>query len=56
MRQSKICNCQISSNKDILKSGCNQSFCDKCGCILLKETEGNTFYTLKAKQIDFLMI
>ena len=53
MRQSKICNCQISSNKDILKSGCNQSFCDKCGCILLKETEGNIFYTLKAKQNRF---
>ena len=50
MRQSKICNCQISSNKDILKSGCNQSFCDKCGCVLLKDTEGNIFYTLKAKQ------
>ena len=50
MRQSKICNCHISTNKDILKSGYNQSFCDKCGCVLLKDTEGNIFYTLKAKQ------
>jgi len=53
MRQSKICNCQISSNKDIFKSGCNQSFCNKCGCVLLKDTEGNIFYTLKAKQNRF---
>jgi len=50
MRQSKICNCHSSTNKDILKSGCNQSFCDKCGCVLLKDSEGNIFYTLKAKQ------
>ena len=50
MRQSKICNCQNSSNKDILKTGCNQSFCDKCGCILLKDPEGNIYYTLKTKQ------
>ena len=50
MRQSKICNCHSSTNKDILKSDCNQSFCDKCGCVLLKDTEENIFYTLKAKQ------
>ena len=50
MRQSKICNCQNSSNKDILKTGCNQSFCDKCGCVLLKDPEGNIYYTLKTKQ------
>ena len=50
MRQSKICNCQISTNKDIFKSRCNQSFCDKCGCVLLKDPEGNIYYTLKTKQ------
>ena len=50
MRQSKICNCHNSSNKDILKTGCNQSFCDKCGCVLLKDPEGNIYYTLKTKQ------
>ena len=50
MRQSKIYNCHNSPNKDIFKSGCNQSFCEKCGCILLKDKEGNIFYTLKAKQ------
>ena len=53
MRQSKICNCHNSSNKDIFKSGCNQSFCEKCGCILLKDKEGNIFYTLKVKQKRF---
>ena len=50
MRQSKICNCHNSSNKGILKTGCNQSFCDKCGCVLLKDPEGNIYYTLKTKQ------
>ena len=53
MRQSKICNCQISTNKDIFKSRCNQSFCDKCGCVLIKDSEGNIYYTLKAKQNRF---
>ena len=43
-------NCHNSSNKDILKTGCNQSFCDKCGCVLLKDPEGNIYYTLKTKQ------
>ena len=49
MRQSIICNCHTSSNKSILKSGSNRTFCDKCGCVILKGPEGNVFYTLKAK-------
>ena len=49
-RQSKYCNCQISSNKEILKDDINYSFCDKCGCVLLKGSGGNIYYTLKTKQ------
>ena len=49
MRQSKICNCHSSSNKSILKSVRNRTFCDNCGCVILKGPEGNVFYTLKAK-------
>ena len=50
MRQSKYCNCSSSSKKEILKSNINYSFCDKCGCILIKDTNGNIFQTLKHKQ------
>jgi len=51
MRRSKFCNCQTSSNKEILKDTITHSFCDKCGCILLKEENENIYYTLKPKQI-----
>ena len=37
-----------SWNKEILKSNINYSFCDKCGSILIKDKEGNIFYTLKS--------
>ena len=50
MRQNKYCNCRESTNKIILKSEINCSFCDKCGSILLKDEEGNIFYTVKSKQ------
>ena len=50
MRQSKYCNCSSSSKKEILKSNINYSFCDKCGCILIKDTNGNIFQTLKHRQ------
>ena len=53
MRQSKYCNCQTSSDKYILKTKVNYSFCEKCGCVLLKDSgkEGETiYYTLKTKQ------
>ena len=49
-KQNKYCNCHISTNKEILKDNINYSFCDKCGCILLKGSGGNIFYTLKTKQ------
>ena len=46
MRQRKFCNCHISTNKKILKSEIDHSFCDKCGCILLKDKKRkNLFYT-----------
>ena len=50
MRKSTYCNCHIFSNQDILKSNINSSFCEKCGCILLKDKEGSIFYTLKLNQ------
>ena len=49
MRQRKYCNCHISTNKTILKSDIDHSFCDKCGCILLKDDKGKIHYSLKAK-------
>ena len=49
-RPNKYCNCQISSNKEILKDNISHSFCDKCGCVLLKGSGGNIYYTLKTKQ------
>ena len=54
MRQSKYCNCSLSSNKEILKSNINYSFCDKCGSILIKDKEGNIFYTLKSNPSPIL--
>ena len=50
MRQRKFCNCHISTNKKILKSEIDHSFCDKCGCILLKDEKGKIYFTLKSKQ------
>ena len=50
MRQSKFCNCRTFSNNEILKDTITHSFCDKCGCVLLKEENGNIYYTLKSKQ------
>ena len=55
--QQKYCNCQKSSNKEILKSNISNSFCKKCGTILLKSSDGNICYPLHQKQkkkfIDF---
>ena len=50
MRQSKFCNCQTSSNKEILKDTITHSFCDKCGCVLLKDENRIIYYTLKSKK------
>ena len=48
--QQKYCNCQKSSNKEILKSNISNSFCKKCGTILLKSSDGNICYPLHQKQ------
>ena len=49
-KQTSYCNCQISSNKKILKSNIFYSYCEKCGSILLKTSQGKIYYTLKPKQ------
>ena len=48
MRQNKYCNCEKFLNKAILKTKTHY-FCEKCGCVILKDSEGNIFYTLKSK-------
>ena len=48
--QKRICNCQTSSNKEIFQSDINHSFCEKCGCIIIKHIHGNIFYTLKSNK------
>ena len=45
--KTKICNCEIPSNKTILHSHINHSFCEKCGSILIKSINGNIYYTIK---------
>ena len=48
--QTKICNCQVSSNKTIFHSEIHHSFCEKCGSILIKSNNGNIYYTIKPKK------
>ena len=48
--QIKICNCQTSSNREIFNKEVDYSFCKKCGCILIKDAEGNINFSLKPKQ------
>ena len=49
MKENKICNCQISSDKNIKKQR-NYSFCEQCGSILIKDANNNICYTMKPKQ------
>ena len=49
LNETKICYCEISSNKDILKENINHSFCQKCGSILIKNSQGIINYTLQNK-------
>ena len=49
-RTDKYCNCNKSSDKSILRDDKNHSFCQHCGCVLIKNSGGNIFYTLKTKQ------
>ena len=49
-KENKYCSCSFSSNKDILKTNINNSFCSNCGSILIKTKDNNIYYTLKSKQ------
>ena len=49
-KQHKYCNCQTSSDNEILNPNVSHSFCEKCGCVLLKNHEGSIYFTLKPKQ------
>ena len=51
---SKICNCQIPTKKNIFKSNNGHSFCQRCGSIIIKNDDGNIYYTIKSikKQKD----
>ena len=46
--QTKICNCHINTNKNIFQSNIDHSFCEKCGSILIKNDDGNIYYTIKS--------
>ena len=46
----KYCNCHESSDEEILKPNVENSFCEKCGSIMLKSSNGTIFYLLKSKQ------
>ena len=49
-KSNKYCNCQTFSEKKILNPEVRYSFCEKCGCVLLKASDGSIYYTLKPKQ------
>ena len=46
----KYCNCHESSDEEILKPNVENSFCEKCGSIMLKSSNRTIFYLLKSKQ------
>ena len=46
--QTKICNCHVHTNKNIFQSNIDHSFCEKCGSILIKNDDGNIYYTIKS--------
>ena len=46
--QTKICNCHVHTNKIIFQSNIDHSFCEKCGSILIKNDDGNIYYTIKS--------
>ena len=48
-KKAKYCHCQKLSSLDELKFFENYSFCRKCGCILIKDTDEIIYYTLKPK-------
>ena len=50
LKHRKICNCSIPSDKNILNPEIENSFCQKCGSIIIKIRNGGINYTLKPKQ------
>ena len=50
LRQIKICNCIITTDKDTIKRKEDYSFCKKCGSIMFKKNGWNINYTLKSKK------
>ena len=50
LKDNKYCNCQIYSDKNIIKPNKKYSFCEKCGSILIKDGNNNICYTIKPKQ------
>ena len=50
INQAKYCNCHISSNTIIFKPNIYNSFCEKCGTIILKNSKGNIYYLLKSRK------
>ena len=50
IRQIKICNCIITTDKDTIKRKEDCSFCKKCGSIMFKKNGWNINYTLKSKK------
>ena len=52
IRQIKICNCIITSDKDTIKRKEDCSFCKKCGSIMFKKNGWNINYTLKSKNYE----
>ena len=50
LKHRKICNCRIPTDKNILNPEIDNSFCKKCGSIILKSINDVITYTLKSKQ------
>jgi len=50
LKQIKICNCVITTDKDTIKRKEDYSFCKKCGSIMFKKNSWNIIYTLKSKK------
>lgn len=48
-RPKKVCNCLFPSNKEILKKEVNNSFCKRCGSMILRSSELTINYTIKPK-------
>ena len=50
LKHRKICNCSIQAKENILKCQNEQSFCKRCGSIIIKNIDRSTNYTLKPRE------